>query len=797
MRTKTLIFTFLLISITNQIFSQNNFFILKGKVLDQKQGIPLSKAQVTFIKINKKILTDKEGMFAVVLPAGVQSFRIFSDDYNQIFDSLNIRKDTSIVFNLLPFEMSLYLDEIKVTAQVNKIEQIRPSVDQLDLSQTKKIPAIGSEKDVLKALTFFPGVQSSSEGSSEIQVRGGSSDQNLMLFDNAVMYNSTHIYGVISSFNPSIISNVFLYKAAYPAKFGGRLSSILDATTRTLNLQKFNSEFEISPITSKTLVQFPIIKNKAGLLISYRRTFFDLLQRIGYAYIAKNDINSFNFFDCFIKYTQLINNNNKINLIAYIDRDNNFFNRSFLSKVIQHQNLQYQNKILGLNLESNIISTIQNTLSINYSGYSTLISDKNINDSVLEYFQKFSAIINDFTIKDNIIITPLYTKVKIITGFNYIFHNFSLSNNTFSDNQNTITSQNIPNINSHEFAVYGDLNFNIFPKLYTSMGLRLSDYLVQNKNYYNIEPRLSFNFKINDKNALKASYSKMFQPIHFIVNSGLGMPVNIWLSSDSVLKPETSDQIALAFNKQFVVKKQNYFFSFETYYKNSSNILNYLDGFSSQYFTTIYNHANSDNIDWHDIMTSGISKSYGFELLLAKNSGKLTFQAAYTLSWTTNLFDKLNNGKPFYANNDRRNNFSAYFNYALNKKVEFGYVFVYMTGQPVTLPTSAYYFPYINNLHYFSAYSNVPLFTQSERNKYRMADYYRIDISLKYNIPGKKKKYKSSLSFDIYNVLNRKNPYYYYISAKQDNYNDDNYRYVLKSVSFFPIIPSIGYTYKF
>lgn len=803
MKNSFLTLIIIIINFSN-IFSQNNFYILRGEITDNEQNIPVEKAEVLFTNIGKTIKTDKNGRFSIALSSGVQKVQIFHKDYQVSISSVNLLSDTTIKFKVLPIIVSYNLDEVVVTAKVNKVEQTLMSMESIESTQVKKIPTIGGEKDIIKALTFFPGVQTASEGTAEFQVRGGTSDQNLMLFDNAVMYNSTHLYGFLSSFNPSVISNADLYKAAFPAKFGGRLSSILDATTKDVNMKKFQFESEIGLISGKVVMQIPLIKDKAALLISGRRTYFDFFFRA----IDSKDVYSFNFYDTFIKYSHKLNDKNKFDIYFYIDRDNTFLRQTYPPDGKRKYNFIYQNKIAGLNYENSFSNKLINNLSINYTVYSTKMENMNYQkkeniDSII-YFQSFTSQIEDFSIKNNLQY-KINSKMILNTGFSSVYHNLKPSYNYFFNAEDTLENKNIPNISALDLAVYSDFEYFVNSKFSVVIGIRISDYNVKNKNFINFEPRFSANYRINKSNSIKCSYSRMTQPLHLIANSGLGMPINIWLSSDEFFEPEKSDQIAIAYTNIFDFKSNNYSFTFETYYKTMNNILNYLDGYSSNYFTSSEIYLSNKIEKWQNIITSGKGNSYGAEFLLAKNTGKLTFQAAYTISTTKNQFDKINNGEPFNANNDKRHNFSGYLNYSPNMKFEFGLVLVYITGQPVTLPLNSYFYPGINYDNSISNdYYRIPIPAQSERNKYRMKPYHRIDFSIKWNLGlNKKRKYKSTLSLDIYNIYNRKNPYYYYLDFEAVPDNNSEWgetlgnKAVLKSVSLFPIIPSISYSLKF
>lgn len=769
MKSKHVLLFLLFLIIGQKIIAQNNFFVLKIKVLDQKTNLEIKKAEIYFNKINKKIFTDKYGMTTIALPIGEQPFQITNEEYEPLNGNLLLSSDSSITFFLNPLSMGLSIDEIKIIAKSNKIEQKRTGQETITISEVLKMPVIGSEKDLLKTLVIIPGVAIGSEGSSDIFVRGGLTTQNLLLLDNFPLYNTNHIYGLISSFSPSIISEAVLYKSSFPARFGGRLSSVFDASSSNINLQKISFNSSISPLSIDATLSVPIIKNKSGLFLSTRRSFIDIFQR---TFRFRKEINYFNFYNGLVKYTHLIDNKNTINFLFYIDSDNNIWEQEYNS----YKNtdiFNYQNLSATFNLSTNFSKQISNKISLNITNFINNLSSELID--TVNYKMQFNTIIADFALKDNISLQPKNSYYSINAGFDITYHNF-IPGRYISD-EDSIEVQSIPNCKSLESAIYADFDFSFSKKLSAITGLRVSSYYVQNKDYLSFEPRLSLNYKLNDNNSFKLSFSRMTQPLHLITNPGLGMPITIWFSSDTIFRPQSSYQYVVSYNSKIKILKYDFLLNIEGYYKTLDNILDFVDGYSSNYF-----FKNFLPNDWHNVITNGFGKSYGVEFSVSQKTGRLNFQISYTLSWTFFMFDKLNNGKQFPASNDIRNNISTFFSYKISKNLDFGLSFFYMTGKPVTLP--------INYMFDISAYS--------QRNAYRMIDYHRMDVSFKWNIPSKNKKIKQSISFDIYNLYNRKNPYYYKINESIADPNNPNIRIIkLQSVSLFPIIPTLSYSIKF
>lgn len=757
----------LLICLFQNIYAQNNFYVLKIKVLDRQTNLEIKKANIFFSKINKNFVTDKDGIVTIALPLGIQPYIITNNEYEQLTGELNLFCDSTITFFLNPLNMGMNIEEIKIVANYNKIEQKRTGQESITISEVLKLPVLGSEKDLLKAFVYMPGVINSSEGSADILVRGGLSTQNLMLLDDFPLYNTNHLLSLISSFSPSIVNEATLYKSSFPVRFGGRLSSVFEATTTNVNFQNFAFNSSISPISVDATLSFPIIKNKSGLLISGRRTFIDIFQK---NFNFRKEINFFNFYNGFAKYSHKIGDKSIFSFVFYMDRDNDIWISNY-SDYKSSDIFYYQNFYSTINFASNISKSVTNKISLNFTNFNNIISSEEIDS--LKYTKSFVAIIKDFSVKENITIKPQYSKLIINTGFDAILHYLTPGRLMIND---SFSFRSIPNINTIESAIFSDFDFTIFENLTSISGIRLSNYNVQNRNYFNIESRISLNYKLNENNSLKLSYSKMTQPIHMITNSGLGMPINIWFSSDSVFKPQVSDQLAFSYSSKVKYFKNDFLLNIDVYYKNMSKILDYFDGYSSNFFMneTKFN-------DWHNIISVGKGFSYGLELFLSKKTGKFNFQISYTLAWSYFHFDKINNGKRFPSPNDIRNNISSFFTYKVSKNFDFSFSFVYMTGKPVTLP--------INYMFSESAYS--------ERNAFRMLDYHRMDLGARWYIPSKNKSFKQTLSFDVYNLYNRKNPYYYTITESAPNPEKPNIRVIkLQSVSLFPIIPTVTYSIK-
>lgn len=791
-----LFFTIVFCWVLPKLFCQNNIWIIKGNISNEQTNLSVTKAIVSIPEFNKEFESDKYGNFIFALPSGRHILQISHPDFEITVLDLRVFSDTSLQIQLKPILISYMIEEVSIISDyIDKVEDSQISIERIESKAITRIPAIGGEKDVVKVLQFLPGVQSGSEGSADLIVRGGTPDQNLFLLDNTTLYNSNHLLGFLSSYNPLIVSRVNLYKAGFPPRFGGRLSSILDVESKEPDRNNIDGELDIGLLSSKVSLQLPIIPGKSTLMISGRRTYFDTFLK---AISNDNEFESLNFHDLFIKW-MVFTKKNKLLISAYTDRDKIYeINEINNQEVYRNENILIRNnKFFNTTLHSDINSRISNNFYLQLIEYKLNIQDISKRaDSVSNFNALFESRIYDFVLKNRFVYER--EKFSLSIGFEAINHHFEPATIHWSDFYIDTTVYTIPKIQTLEMNGFTSLNFKMGDIRLLQIGLRFSNYFIDNKIYNNFEPRIIFSQKFNNHLTFKSSYSRITQPIHLLTNPGLGMPIDLWMSSDNYLVPEYSDHIAIGLYKKIKLKESEFTLSMESYYKTMHNIISYKDGFSSNNFTAQVQNS-PENIE--DILTIGKGKSYGLELMFDKYSGKFTGWIAYTLSWTKFQFDDLNDGKPFFSRYDRRHDISLVTNYRINSKYELSINWVYGTGQAITIPLYTYNsvnFDYINGSFYPNN-GDLIYYGQSKRNGFRMKDFHRLDIGLRRYFPFKWG--KGFLEIGVYNLYNRKNPYYYYAEYNyvrtQDEYQGFIGKREIKSVSLFPIIPSINLNIKF
>ncbi len=778
-----------------ELYCQNNMWIIKGNVSDEQTSLSVNKASVLIPELSKEIGSDTYGNFILALPSGRHIVQISHPDYEIKVLELHLFSDTSLQIQLKPLLRSYMIEEVSIISDfIDKVGDTQISIERIESKTIDRIPTIGGEKDIAKVLQLLPGIQSGSEGSADLIVRGGTPDQNLYLLDNTTMYNSNHLLGFLSSYNPLIVSRVNLYKAGFPSKYGGRLSSVLDVETKEPDRNNLNGEFDIGLLSSKGSLHLPIIPGKSTLMISGRRTYFDLITK---AFSDENEFESLNFHDLFIKW-MFFSKKGKILISAYADRDKIYsITENENSKVYLDENvLMRNNKYLNSAITYNFNDKCSNSFYFQLIEYELNLEDIGKREDTLgNYNSAFKSKISDYVLKNDF--SYKSDIFSIFTGFETINHHFEPATVNWSDYYFDTAVYTIPKFETWELNAYTSLDVKMGNGRQFQIGLRYSNYLVNNVIYSNLEPRINFTQKLKNHLTLKASYSRISQPVHLLTNPGLGMPIDLWVSSNNYLTPEYSDHIAAGIYKKLKIKESEFTLSTETYYKTMHNIISYRDGFSSHNFTGLVQNS-PKTIE--NILTIGKGKSYGLEVMLEKSTGKLSGWFAYTLSWTKFQFDDLNGGKSFFSRYDRRHDISLVTNYRINKKYEFNINWVYGTGQAITMPLYTYN---AVNFDYLTGSFSVPVgdliyYGQSERNAFRMKDFHRLDVSLRRYFPFKWG--KGFLDVGLYNLYNRKNPYYYYADySYTGTYGTQGFigKREIKSVSLFPIMPSVSFNIKF
>lgn len=785
-------------------FGQNNGrYTISGYVNEKGSRENLPGANIYVAELKAGATSNAYGFYSITLPADTFDLAISYVGYKPQVYHIKLNSNIQLDFSL---ESNSVLDEVVISAK--SIESISDDVQmskiELPVDQIKSLPALLGEKDVLKAIQLLPGVQKGSEGSSGIYVRGGGPDQNLIILDDATVYNASHLFGFFSLFNGDALKSVELTKGGFPARYGGRLSSVIDMQMKDGNKEKIKAEVGIGLISSRLTIEGPLKKDKASFLISGRRTYIDFLARPLIKKYAEGTIAGYYFYDFNAKLNYILNYKNKLYLSGYFGKDR-FYARdeekdpTYYSKT--DAELAWGNATGTLRWNHLVNSRLFSNVSLIFSNYKFGINVKETNSN--DFFNlKYSSGIRDYSVKADFDYFP-NTDHKIKMGIMATYHQFRPSALVYDDtytgklNKKTL-------IETTETAVYAEDDYKINSRWRANAGFRLSNFNVKGKSYVNPEPRLSLRYAIKKTLSLKASYSMMNQYLHLLSNSGFGLPTDLWVPATNRVKPQRAQQVALGLAKDLKIKEADFLVSLEGYYKKSKNIIGYKEGASFLNVTDL-DPTNTAKYTYEDAVTSGSAESYGAEFFFQKKAGRLTGWVGYTLSWTWLTFKEVNFGERFPARYDRRHDISVVGIYKLSDKISLSAVWVYGTGNAITLPLATYQvFDHTSQFqgvsvpqsainHGYSTQLNNYFPTVNDygsKNSFRMAAYHRLDIAIQFH--KIRKKYERIFELGFYNTYNRKNPFYYSTYT-----NPDTKETKLKQISLFPIIPSVSWTWKF
>ena len=762
---------------------------LSGYVTDKSTGENIFSCGIFIKEINKSIYTNEYGFYSVTLDAGSYTMRIVYTSYQGFESTFTLDKDTRLNIALLPIEISL--QEVDVTA--NKALENTKSTDlgkvDLDIEKAKTLPAFLGEVDILKTIQLLPGVLSAGEGNSGFYVRGGGPDQNLILLDEAPVYNASHLFGFFSVFNADAVAGLDLYKGSMPAQYGGRLASVLDVSMKEGNNKKFKVDGGIGLISSRLTVQGPIKKDTSSFIISARRTYIDILMQ---PFIKKSSPfkgTGYYFYDLNTKFNYKFTDKDRLYLSGYFGKD--VFNfkdaaSGFLVKIpwgnataTARWNHLFSNKLF-MNLTG-----IMSKYDFSFSGEQD------------QFAFKLASGIRNLSGKMDFHFFP-NPRHNVRFGAYYVYHRFTPSSASASSGETNFDVGGTVKLFAHEAALYIGDDFDITDKLRVNVGFRYSlfnqvgpftryvkdpttgknsDTITYAKGesvklYHGPEPRASLRYSINNNASVKAGFTRTLQYIHLASLSTVSLPTDVWVPSTDRVKPQLGYQYSIGYFQNF--KENTYETSVEIYYKDMKNQIEYREG-------ALPDDDVKDNVDNNFVFGKGWS--YGAEFFIKKRTGKFNGWVGYTLAWTKRKFPDINFGQTYYAKFDRRHDLSVALTYEPTKRITLGAVFIYATGNAITLPVSWYII------------DNRITYEYAARNSLRMIPYHRLDLSC--TIKGKEtKKFKSSWNFSIYNVYSRKNPYFLYIDSSGDPYSG-NLTIKAKQVSLFPILPSVTWNFNF
>ncbi|WP_299111164.1 TonB-dependent receptor [uncultured Winogradskyella sp.] len=767
-------------------------FTLSGTISDNLSNETLIGVNIIIPALQTGTMTNEYGFYSITLPSGTYDIQISYLGFTTINETIELTSDLSKNYKLE--EAAESLDEVIITENIEKLNIKKPqmSVNSLSIKTIKNMPVVLGEVDVIKSITLLPGVTNAGEGASGFNVRGGAADQNLILLDEATIFNSSHLFGFFSVFNPDAIKDLKLYKGGIPAKYGGRVSSVLDIYQKEGNSNSFHMNGGIGLISSRLLAEGPIKKEKGSFLIggrsSYAHLFLPLFDIDSKAY----------FYDLNTKLSYNINSNNNIYLSGYFGRDvfeiSDSFQNTFGNTVLNFRwNHLFSDKIFS-NL-SLIYSDYYYGLELGFVEFDWVSGIKNFN---LKY--DFKHYINN--------------NFKLEYGFNSMYYDFNPGEIKPTTDTSGINPYKLIDKYAFENAIYIDAEHKLSNKLSVSYGARLSMFhrlgqdelnIYENdlpltfneeigiyekadpigtetfnksdviKSFANLEPRLAIAYQLNDVSSVKASYNRMSQYLHLLSNTSSPTPLDVWTPSGKYVKPQLLDQVAIGYFKTF--KNNTYSLEVESFYKTIKNRIDYVDGAD-----LIANDA------IEQVILNGEARAYGLEVLLRKNEGRFTGWLAYTLSKSeqktpgrTVVETGINNGQWYNTAYDKTHDISLTGSYELNKKWSINSNFIFQTGQPTTYPNSQY------------EYNGLVIPNYEARNSSRLPTYHRLDISANFNPkPESKKSFKGEWVFGIYNVYGRKNAAS--ISFRE---NSDTGTNEAVQLAIFGMVPSISYNFKF
>lgn len=751
-------------------------FTISGYVKDVKTGEELIGAAVIIKELSGTgASANAYGFYSITIPEGNYTVTAQFIGYEPKSVTIDLNQNTKQDFILN--EKVNQLGEVVVTAEKKdeNITKTQMGVEKIDMKTIDKIPVLFGEKDVLKTIQLMPGVKPAGEGNSGFYVRGGGADQNLILLDEATVYNASHLLGFFSVFNSDAIKDITLYKGTQPSEFGGRLSSVLDIKMQDGNNKKFGLEGGIGLISSRLKLEGPIIKEKGSFTISGRRTYADLFLKLS----SDSSINTAKlyFYDLNAKANYRINDKNRIFLSGYFGQDVLGFGGLF--------GINWGNATGTLRWNHLFSDKLFSNTSLIFSNY-----DYSIKTDIAGTKGKIISRIQDYNLKQDFQYFS-GSKSKFKFGFNSIYHKI-IPGAITTESDSSISELNLTQKNAWDNAAYISHEYKPSALIGIEYGFRLSSFSLLGpggfytyntygeltdtityksnefvKTYFNIEPRVAINYILNEKSSVKFSYGRNTQNLHLLSNSTSGNPTDLWIPSSNNVKPEIADQLSLGYFRNF--KDNTYEFSTEIYYKYLQNQIDFKDGAELQFNESVESQ-----------LLFGTGRAYGVEIFLKKKYGKLNGWIGYTFSRTEKKIEGINNEEYYPAKQDRTHDISIVGIYELSKKWTLSATWIYYTGNAITFPSGKYE---INGqvVNYFT-----------ERNGYRMPNYHRLDIGATWQ-RKKTEKFESSWNFSLYNVYGRENAYT--ITFQQDP--NDSTKTQAVQTTLFRWVPSITYNFKF
>ena len=801
----SILFFLLVFVLGSTSFAQN--YAVSGDVRDHATGESIIGATVLIKNKNSGVVTNSFGFYSITLPAGNYEMELRCVGYETFVAPLKLQSNLHKDFELNPISFTGGPVIIEGTRKDN-VGSTEMGKIEIGIEQIKKIPVIFGEVDILKTITLLPGVQSSGEGNAGFYVRGGGVDQNLILLDNSTVYNASHLFGFFSVFNADAVKNIEITKGGGAASYGGRLSSVLDINLKEGNSKSFHGAGGIGTIASRFTVEGPIKKDTSSFILSGRRTYIDVLAKP-----FMNPESSFNgsgyfFYDLNAKFNYRLSNRDQLFASVYTGKDVFSFNSSdagFSTRI------PWGNTTGTIRWAHQSGSKLFMNAILTYTDYKFQFEGKQD-----QFTFGLSSGIRDYGAKVQWSYYPNPTH-RMKWGMDYTFHKFTPNNTYASSGDVNFDLGEQVKLFSHESAAYFQDDFDINEKWRINAGVRIPYFMhvgpftrytyptstssvggsttpittIYEKNkkvadYVGFEPRFNARYEINKASSFKMALSRNLQFITLTSLSPSSLPTDVWLPSTDRLKPQLASQVSVGYFRNFF--DDSWESSVELYYKDMQNQSDYREGSTPD-------QTVGDNID--NLLVFGRGYSYGAEFFIKKRMGDFSGWVGYTWAKTMRIFEEVNNGKAYPTRWDRRHDLNVVLMYTLSPRVDLGFVFVYATGNAITLPISRYFFE--GNL----------VEVYGERNSFRMAPYHRADFSL--NVKGKlmrsrfdaelnqvveePRKFRSSWNFSVYNLYNRMNPYFIYFATKDNN--NGGFQITARQVSLFPILPSITWNFEF
>jgi hypothetical protein len=772
---KPIVIFLLLLQVPVILAAQSDKWVtLSGTIRDRSNGEHLSGTTVWIPTLMRGTTSNSYGYYAIPVPPGTHALEISFVGYGRLSTTVNIQADTIVNWSLDP---GVQMQEVSVSANRKEktiVNAVMPGIFYIGAGRIERSPSLLGEPDALKTIQFLPGVKAGNEGTSGINVRGGSHDQNLILLDGVPVFNTNHLFGYLSTFNTDAIKDIRFYKGGIPARFGGRLSSVVDIAMKDGNMKAMGGKVSVSPVAGKVMIEGPLKKDVSSLMISGRRSWLDIPLRIKQFISDDLETTGYAFYDLNAKFNWIINPRNRIFLSHYQGRDGYFLNSRDSTRTDRYSfNWGNFTSVIRWNL------VLTPGLFINTSAYHSLYRFKEQFETLekKKNGQYTGSGLEEFSLKSDGDLSLNNHAVKF--GYQFSRQSFDPEMTSFADDSTIFRSPGTPPATANSLSIYSEDECSLFKTLSLNLGFRLLAYFTKNEKVLYPEPRVSARFEASPTMDLKFSVQRMTQTVHLLTNNALNMPTDLWVTAGEHALPATLWLIDLGWNADL---KKGVHVEFDLYYKPMKNLREYKPG--------VIVMAESGK-NWEELTVSGKGLNYGAEWMLEKTSGRLTGWAGYSLSWAKRKFEEINNGQYYPYKYDRRHNLSVLANYMVKetsvKKKMLSLTFVYASGNAITIPdehVQAILLPGMTRNHpfvnCFSFYESFP-----HPNNYRMPSFHHLDLAWAATKKLQKGR-ERTWNFSVYNVYNRLNPYFYYKSYEK-----------FLQISMLPVIPSVSWTLKF